>query len=430
MSDTAIRVENLSKLYRIGEREPYKALRDTITDAMYAPFRAVASALNGRRSAVGSQSSDNYIWALKDVSFEVKQGEVVGVIGHNGAGKSTLLKILSRITVPTEGEVDICGRVGSLLEVGTGFNPELTGRENIYLNGAILGMKKAEIHFNFDQIVAFAELEKFIEIPVKRYSTGMYMRLAFAVAAHLQPAILLVDEVLAVGDVAFQKKCLGKMGDVAKEGRTVLLVSHNMTAIRALCERTLWIDRGRVIVDGPTNEVVERYEDNRVGKAPIRGHVAQRRDYPTQTSKFHISCVEMLNIHGQLTGVFKHGETIVLLVQLSGKSSSNRNSVEFRIFGEVGDPLKTIRFIAVGASGPFHGIYFGDETKKVRIDIGPLTLSNGKYTISLSMISGNTRVDTWDDACSFSVVDCQPFARGHYISATGCVISHSFAALE
>src|SRR5918996_312305 len=227
MSDIAIHVENLGKRYRIGERQRYKALRDTFSNALYAPYHAAVSLFNGQQLTAAREIADNHFWSLKDVSFDVKQGEAVGVIGRNGAGKSTLLKILSRITKPTEGYIKIHGRVGSLLEVGTGFHPELTGRENTYLNGAIIGMRKKEIDRKFDEIVAFAEIEKFIDTPVKFYSSGMYIRLAFAVAAHLEPDILIVDEVLAVGDAAFQKKCLGKMGVVAKEGRTVLFVSHN-----------------------------------------------------------------------------------------------------------------------------------------------------------------------------------------------------------
>jgi lipopolysaccharide transport system ATP-binding protein len=260
MGDIAIRVEHLSKRYRIGRRERYHTLRDTLTDALSAPFRRLKATVPPS-SPPSSQSpnGDNIIWALKDISFEVKQGEVVGVIGRNGAGKSTLLKILSRITKPTAGRAQIYGRVGSLLEVGTGFHPELTGRENIYLNGAILGMKKVEIDRKFDEIVAFAEVEKFIDTPVKYYSSGMYVRLAFAVAAHLEPEILLVDEVLAVGDVAFQKKCLGKMGDVAKEGRTVLFVSHNMQAIALLCGEAIWLQNGQVTGRGPSRHIVERY---------------------------------------------------------------------------------------------------------------------------------------------------------------------------
>jgi lipopolysaccharide transport system ATP-binding protein len=277
MGDIAIRVEHLSKLYRIGPREPYKALRDTLTAAMYAPFRAVSAFLSGRRSAVRNSPSNSYVWALKDVSFEVKRGEVVGIIGRNGAGKTTLLKILSRVTEPTEGYAEIHGRVGSLLEVGTGFHPELTGRENIYLSGIILGMKKAEIDRKFDEIVAFAEIEKFLDTPVKYYSSGMYVRLAFAVAAHLEPEILLVDEVLAVGDAAFQKKCLGKMGEVAREGRTVLFVSHNMAAISSLCERACMLDSGKLIRQGSAQEVIQHYLQSVTSTEVVPLHQRQDR---------------------------------------------------------------------------------------------------------------------------------------------------------
>jgi len=260
MSDTVIKVEHLSKQYRIGAREGYRTFRETLVDAAKAPLQGLSKVLN-RLSAVGgrSSSSDNTIWALKDVSFEVKQGEVVGIIGRNGAGKSTLLKILSRITEPTEGRVELRGRVGSLLEVGTGFHPELTGHENIYLYGAILGMDRWEVTRKFDEIVAFAELEKFIDTPVKKYSSGMYMRLAFAVAAHLEPEILLVDEVLAVGDAEFQKKCLGKMGDVSRQGRTVLFVSHNMAAVNRLCGNAILLNEGRTEIIGTAGKVLDRY---------------------------------------------------------------------------------------------------------------------------------------------------------------------------
>ncbi len=252
MSDIAIRVENLGKQYRIGKQERYRTLRDSLTDAARAPFRRL------RRVPNGNGEPDS-IWALKDVSFEVPRGEVVGVIGRNGAGKSTLLKVLSRITEPTEGKAQLRGRVGSLLEVGTGFHPELTGRENVYLNGAILGMKKAEITRRFDEIVAFAEIEKFLDTPVKHYSSGMYMRLAFAVAAHLEPEILIVDEVLAVGDAAFQKKCLTKMGSVADQGRTVLFVSHNLVAVENLCTRALLFENGELMGCGRTRQIVHEY---------------------------------------------------------------------------------------------------------------------------------------------------------------------------
>lgn len=252
-----IRVENLSKQYRIGRRQPDRTLRETMSDMASAPFRRLGSVLrpsNGRNG-----NDDDTIWALKDVSFDVMPGEVVGIIGRNGAGKSTLLKILSRITEPTSGGIDLHGRVGSLLEVGTGFHPELTGRENIYLNGAILGMRRAEIERKFDEIVAFAEIEKFLDTPVKHYSSGMYVRLAFAVAAHLEPEILIVDEVLAVGDWTFQRKCLGKMGQVAGEGRTVLFVSHDMRAIKSLCSEAIHLEAGRMQTKADVQSAVGSY---------------------------------------------------------------------------------------------------------------------------------------------------------------------------
>jgi lipopolysaccharide transport system ATP-binding protein len=259
MSDVSIRVENLSKQYRIHARqEGYKTIRETLTNAFGAPFRRIR------------KSNANYIWALKNVSFQVKRGEVVGIIGRNGAGKSTLLKLLSRITEPTEGKAEVHGRVGTLLEVGIGFHPELTGRENIYLNGAILGMKRAEINRRFDEIVAFAEVEKFIDTPVKHYSSGMYLRLAFAVASHLETDILVVDEVLAVGDTVFQRRCLNKMESVGHQGRAVLFVSHNIEVVTRLCERTILLDAGGVVQDGPSYQVVSAYLKNGIGVTSSR----------------------------------------------------------------------------------------------------------------------------------------------------------------
>src|SRR6266567_1658766 len=254
-SDVAIRCEGLGKRYRIGKQERYKALRDVITDAAAAPFRRFRSVTqNGNNNP-----QSDHVWALDDVSFEVKQGEVVGIIGSNGAGKSTLLKILSRITKPTRGHAEIHGSVVSLLEVGTGFNPELTGREKIYLNAAIIGMRKLEVERKFDEIVAFAEVEKFIDTPVKRYSSGMQVRLAFAVAAHLEPEIMLVDEVLAVGDAEFQRRCLDRMKNIAQTGRTVLFVSHSLDAISALTQTGLLLVRGAVAYKGRTTETIDRY---------------------------------------------------------------------------------------------------------------------------------------------------------------------------
>jgi lipopolysaccharide transport system ATP-binding protein len=256
MSDVAIRAENLGKRYRIGERERYLALRDVLTRAISAPSRVFRS-----RKSASSNGDHSHIWVLRDVSFDIRWGEVVGIIGRNGAGKTTLLKILARVTKPTQGFAEVRGRMGTLLEVGTGFHPELTGRENVFLSGAILGMGKVEIQRKFDEIVAFADVEKFIDTPLKHYSSGMQMRLAFAVAAHLEPEILLVDEVLAVGDIEFQKKCLGKMGDVAKEGRTILFVSHQMNQIRRLCRHAVWLNQGWVHQMGTAEQVISQYEE-------------------------------------------------------------------------------------------------------------------------------------------------------------------------
>src|SRR5882724_3957671 len=266
MSNIAIRAENLSKLYKIGAR---RSRHDTLRDHIMHGVKSLFSR-NGHPLPISSQPSkdrgqspnSDYIWALKDVSFEIKKGEVVGFIGKNGAGKSTLLKILSRITEPTKGRAEVYGRVGSLLEVGTGFHPELTGRENIYLNGAILGMKRWEIEKKFDEIVAFSEIEKFIETPVKRYSSGMYVRLAFAVAAHLEPEILIVDEVLSVGDAAFRLKCIDKMQEIRERGHTILLVSHDMNAVTRMCGQVMLLETGKILASGLAHEVVPAYLEN------------------------------------------------------------------------------------------------------------------------------------------------------------------------
>jgi lipopolysaccharide transport system ATP-binding protein len=259
MSGIAIHVENIGKCYRVGERQRYLALRDILSLAVKNAFRFK-----------GARRSIDYLWALRDVSFDVREGEVIGLVGRNGAGKTTLLKILSRITRPTLGLAEIHGRAGSLLEVGTGFHPELTGRENVYLSGAILGMKRMEILQKFDAIVDFAAVERFIDTPLKHFSTGMQMRLAFAVAAHLEPEILLVDEVLAVGDLEFQKRCLGKMQEVSNSGRTIVLVSHQMNQIRRLCQRCLWIDDGKIRLSGSTLEVLSAYESSFSSCSPIQ----------------------------------------------------------------------------------------------------------------------------------------------------------------
>lgn len=260
MKNPIVEVRNVSKKYQIGLRQPYYSLRDTLISKLKHPFRAPE-----KRKSVNGELKEDEFWALKDISFNIYPEEIIGIIGRNGAGKSTLLKILAQITPPTTGEIILRGRIASLLEVGTGFHPELTGRENIYLNGAILGMKRKEIAKQFDSIVDFAEIEKFLDTPVKHYSSGMYMRLAFAVAAHLNPEILLVDEVLAVGDLAFQKKCLGKIEQVSKSGRTVLFVSHNTQAITRLCDRIFLLDEGKLIKDGPADQVLNLYLQSDLG---------------------------------------------------------------------------------------------------------------------------------------------------------------------
>jgi lipopolysaccharide transport system ATP-binding protein len=297
MTLPAIRAVGVSKKYALGGRVPYLTLRETIMAA--ARFKR-------RARPDGSQEH----WALKDVNFEVQRGEVVGIIGRNGAGKSTLLKVLSRITDPTTGRVEIRGRVASLLEVGTGFHPELTGRENVSLNGAILGMRRAEITRKFDEIVAFAEVEKFIDTPVKYYSSGMYLRLAFAVAAHFESEILIVDEVLAVGDQAFQQRCLGKMGDAANSGRTVLLVSHNMAAVESLCERAMLLSGGAIVAEGRVDEVVRRYAT--LGTSVLDESLADRTDRRgTGTLRF-----ESLRLYvegGDQHGLYSGCEAVVRL---------------------------------------------------------------------------------------------------------------------
>ncbi len=289
MTESAIRAQGIGKAYRIGRvRDAFPTFREAVMRGLAAPFRRLVG---------GNGASDELFWALDDVSFDVQPGEVVGIIGRNGAGKSTLLKIFSRITEPTRGRAELGGRVASLLEVGTGFHPELTGRENIYLNAAILGMRRAEIRRKFDEIVAFAETERFLDTPVKRYSSGMYVRLAFAVAAHLEPEILLVDEVLAVGDAEFQRKCLGRMSEVARGGRTVLFVSHNMVAIESLCRRAILLDSGRLIDEGPPAKVIERY------LSAFRGHMgnvslAERTDR-AGTGQARYTAIRFLDDAGQ-----------------------------------------------------------------------------------------------------------------------------------
>jgi len=315
MNEIAIRVQNLGKQYTIGALEGgestrayYHTFRDTLAEAVTSPFRRISSVF-ASAGADGSArpSKRETIWALKDLSFTVEKGQVIGIIGRNGAGKSTLLKVLSRVTEPTEGYAEIRGRVGSLLEVGTGFHPELTGRENIYLNGAILGMKRAEIGRKFGEIVDFSGVEKFIDTPVKRYSSGMYLRLAFAVAAHLEPEILVVDEVLAVGDAEFQRKCLGKMSDVAQEGRTVLFVSHNMSAILRLTEETLVLEKGELVLRAPTPTAVDYYMSS--GLAQIGERIWSPDEIPGSAQPFRPISLRLKNPQGQIIDTLRSTES-------------------------------------------------------------------------------------------------------------------------
>lgn len=337
MRQVAIRVEGISKRYRIGRRqERYRTLSDTLADSVAAPFHRAYRRLRG--SADHSSSAHDSIWALEDVSLEIRSGEVVGLIGRNGAGKTTFLKVLARITEPTRGFAEIRGRVGSLLEVGTGFHPELTGRENIYLNGAILGMKRAEITRKFDDIVAFAEVEKFIDTPVKHYSTGMHLRLGFAVAAHLEPEILLVDEVLAVGDAKFQKKCLAKMQNVGEQGRTVLFVSHSTPAITRLCERVILLDEGRVLADGPAHRVVAAYLNS--------GGTMAEREWPDPLEApgdhiVHLRAVRVKTEDGRITETVDIRRPVGIEIEYDVLTPGNVLSPHYSVHNEQGVYLFT-----------------------------------------------------------------------------------------
>ena len=397
----AIHVKNLGKQYKIGLRQQSgETFREAIVRLAATPLR--------RLRALGEHADHNeIIWALKDVSFQVKQGEVVGIIGPNGAGKSTLLKILSQITEPTEGRAEILGRVGSLLEVGTGFHPELTGRENVFLNGSILGMKKKDIQTRFDEIVAFAGVEKFLDTPIKRYSSGMHVRLAFAVAAHLQPELLMVDEVLAVGDAAFQKKCLGKMQDVAAHGRTVLFVSHNMSAIQTLTRRCIWLEAGQIAGVGPTSQIVERYLGTLQSRAEDDGTNAPRpaRQYGTQ-----IRICRITPNHHNGAG-FKLGEDLVFEVELE----SNLQATGLRFGATIADITGTAIFST-----------FSPEVIKTRpsgrsvyqLVISDARLAPGPYTLALSIGEGGQMQARLD----YDVVRPGPMFRVDPIAADGSTV--------
>jgi ABC-type polysaccharide/polyol phosphate transport system ATPase subunit len=398
MSDLAIRVEGLSKQFRIGAPERYRTLRDTLTDTLTAPFRFM-------RNGVSMNAPVETIWALRDISFDVKAGEVVGIIGRNGSGKSTLLKILSRITEPTEGHAEIHGRVGSLLEVGTGFHPELTGRENVFLNGAILGMNRAEIQRKFDEIVAFSEVDKFIDTPVKHYSSGMYLRLAFAVAAHMEPKILIIDEVLAVGDAAFQKKCLGKMSDVAGEGRTVLFVSHNMGAIQGLCHKCVWLRAGEVASVGESGTVIRQYlgsDASAFGSFDERGRSSRPNLAVVRNAWLEKDHVQVGNL--------MYGDEVDLVVEIDILQKA-RFGVELLLRQADGIP------VAFAPSGLMQDFDFEAQPGRctVRAALPPACLAVGGYSIDVALAESGVRLlDNVESGVKFHI-DSAAFGRRHWV---------------
>lgn len=408
--DIAIRVRGLGKKYILGgPQERYLTFRDAIINSIKSPFHRILHK--------NSDSCKYDLWALKDVSFDVHKGEVIGIIGRNGAGKSTLLKILSRITTPTEGSVELYGRVGSLLEVGTGFHPEMTGRENIFLNGSILGMKKTEIEQKFDEIVQFADIQKFIDTPVKRYSSGMYVRLAFAVAAHLEPEILVVDEVLAVGDAGFQKKCLGKMGEVAKEGRTVLFVSHNMAAVQQLCSRALLLDKGSLIKEGEVAEVIGHYlttpqqsgDFNETGIFDL-----SQRDNRYNGGKPIIKKVVFLGDDNIPRSTFLTGERMRIAFLVDGLSEHSGS--------ELGTAFKSeYNQWVTSASTWMCNTAIKEPRNKSEwaiLEIKKINLTPGKWGlyISSTIHSAGVYLDKIDDGVSFMVEGADYYGSGQLIS--------------
>jgi lipopolysaccharide transport system ATP-binding protein len=404
VAELALRAESVGKRYVLGPQQaPYQTLRESLSSAARTALDWFA---RGAQSAADSGRGARDVWALRDVSFDVRHGEVLGVIGRNGAGKSTLLKILSRITEPSCGRATVYGRVGSLLEVGTGFHPELSGRENIYLNGAILGMSRADIRRKFDEIVAFAEVERFLDTPVKRYSSGMYMRLAFSVAAHLEPEILLVDEVLAVGDAAFQKKCLGKMGAVAREGRTILFVSHNMAAVRALCDRAVVLHAGEIAFDGSTAGAISQHLEVQANAA-----LTSLRDRPDRRGTGRIRFVDVWieDELGNRGDSFTSGQDVCLVAEYVAANDEPLGSlsVAFSMSGPMGEQLTDLWNEGSGAvweNPPPSG--------RVVCRLPRLPLNAGRYTFN---VCGriNTIIADWVlDAFSLSVIAGDYFGTG------------------
>ena len=408
MSDVAIRVEGLGKRYRIGSgpTEPYGSLRDSLMRSVKAPLQ--------RLRGGGGGSAQRDVWALKDVSFEVKHGEAVGIIGRNGAGKSTLLKLLSRITEPTAGKAEVHGRVGSLLEVGTGFHAELTGRENIYLNGAVMGMSRADIRRRFDEIVDFSGVETYLDTPVKRYSSGMYMRLAFAVAAHLEPDVLVVDEVLAVGDAEFQKKCLGKMEDVAKGGRTVLFVSHSMVAIESLCQRGIVIEQGHMQFDGTGTEAISQY----LTKGALHTGPLNNRAGRKGSGDVRVTAIDVCDFQGNIISAASSGQDISIRLHFQRKSGAVVKRINASI--QVKTQLNVPVFLQHNRmNGTDFGILPLDGTIVCRIPQLPLPAAS--YHIGYSLLADNGRgefLDYIDDAVELTVVDGNLFGSGEVPPAT------------
>jgi lipopolysaccharide transport system ATP-binding protein len=386
MSDVVIRVEGLGKQYHIGrlqKRGGYKTIRETVVDVCAAPFRRIGRLVRGHHSAA---DLDETMWALRDVSFEIKQGEVVGIIGSNGAGKSTLLKILSRITGPTLGYADVDGRIGSLLEVGTGFHPELTGRENIFLNGAILGMRRSEIQHKFDEIVAFSEINKFLDTPVKHYSSGMYVRLAFAVAAHLETEILMVDEVLAVGDAAFQKKCLGKMESVTKAGRTILFVSHSMGAITQLCKSAMWLDNGYLKLSGPAPEIVSSY----LAEGTDDGDAFWNNPNPVaHDMEVQLKSARLLTLENETANIFNYDSDFKIEILYQVIHPIRDLSVTFHLFDSHGNFI----FESMDTDLPeWRGRVLKQGEYQATCIIRSCLLKPGRYFISIDSYISNVKI--------------------------------------